>query len=111
MAKKLVKLLLLLLAVGALLGLTSYVGARATAGKLVGSDPPLTKRSITFAYQGVPDLPGRPRAWVIHYDRTRLPGIRRATIYVSPTGALITTKPKDLATRIEAYRRSLEPGP
>lgn len=111
MVRKIVKFLLLLLAVGALLGLTSYVGARATAGKLVGSDPPLLERTITFAYMGVEDLPGKPRAWVIQFGRTRLPGVRRATIYISPSGELIATIPKNLAARVEAYRRSLEPGP
>jgi len=114
---KVFKLLLLLAAVGGLLTAGSYAGARFTAGKITGAKPPLSNRSIYFQgwrpprFEGVASLPGTPRAWVIHYDRTQLPGIRRATIYVSPTGQLIATVPRDLDTRIEAWERAQEPGP
>jgi hypothetical protein len=114
---KVFKLLLLLAAVGCLLTAGSYAGARFTAGKVTGSKPPLSNRTIVFhgwrppKFEGVPDLPGKPRAWVIRYETTRLPGIRRAMIYVSPTGKLIATVPRDLETRIEAWERAQEPGP
>jgi len=113
---KFFKLLLLLVAVGGLLTFASYAGARFTAGKIVGSNPPLSNRTIYFQgwrppFEGVADLPGKPRAWVIEFGRTQLPGIRRATIYVSPTGKLIATVPRDLDTRIEAWERAQEPGP
>ena len=111
MIRKLFRMLLLVVAVGGLLGLASYVGARATVGQLVGNDSPLSARTITFAYNGVADLPGKPRVWVFQFDGTRLPGIRRATVYVSMGGKIVSTKPRDLAARIEAYERSLEPGP
>jgi len=101
--------LLLLLFVCGLLVAVSFAGARATAGKVVGNKPPLSERSVTFAYGGVSDLPGRPRAWVIRYERTRLPGVRRAFIYVSLTGKLIATRPADLDQRLEAYEKSQQP--
>jgi hypothetical protein len=106
---RLVKLLVLLVLAAGLLGAASYAGARATAGKLVGNDPPMWDRTISFAYQGVADLPGKPRAWVITYAHTRLPGVRSATIYVSPRGRLIATAPKDLDARLDAYEKALEP--
>jgi hypothetical protein len=106
---RLLKLLLLLALVCVVLGAASYAGARATAGKLVGRDPPMSERIITFAYQGVPELPGRPRAWVITYGRTRLPGVRSAIIYVSPVGRLLATMPRDLDARLDAYEKALEP--
>jgi hypothetical protein len=99
---------LLLLVAGALAAV-SYVGARATAGKVVGSNPPLSERTVTFAYQGVEDLPGKPLAWVIHYERTRLPGVRRAFIYVSITGNLIATRPANLDERLVAWEKSQQP--
>lgn len=114
---KLLKLLVLLAAIGGLLTAASYVAARFTAGKITGANPPLSERSIHFEgwrpprFEGVADLPGTPRAWVVHYGRTRLPGVRRATIYVSPAGGLITTRPRDLAQRIDAWARAQEPGP
>jgi hypothetical protein len=106
---RLLKLLILLVLVGALLGAASYAGARATAGKLVGNDPPMSERTITFAFHGIPELPGNPRAWVINYARSRLPGVRSVTIYVSAGGKLLATKPKDLDTRLDAYEKALEP--
>jgi hypothetical protein len=101
--------LLLLLFVCALLVAVSYAGARATAGKVVGNTPPLSERTVTFAYKGVEDLPGKPRVWVIRYERTRLPGVRRALIYVSLTGKLIATRPADLDQRLVAWEKSQEP--
>jgi hypothetical protein len=114
---KVLKLLLLLAAIGGLLTAASYAGARFTAGKITGNNPPLSNRTITFEgwrppkFEGVADLPGRPRAWVIRYGRTQLPGTRRVVIYVSPTGKLIATVPRDLEARIEAWEREQEPGP
>jgi len=114
---KFFKLLLLLVAVGGALTAASYAGARFTAGKIVGSNPPLSDRTIYFqgwrppSFEGVDDLPGKPRAWVIEFDRTQLPGIRRVTLYVSPTGKLIATRPRDLEARIEAWEQAQEPGP
>jgi hypothetical protein len=114
---KLFKLLLILAAIAGLLTAGSYAGARFTAGKITGSNPPLSNRTITFEgwrppkFEGVADLPGTPRAWVIRYGRTQLPGVRRVVIYVSPTGRLIATIPRDLEARIEAWERSQEPGP
>ena len=104
-----VKWLLLLVAAAAAFILYSYLGARFTAGRVVGSNPPLSDRTIGFAFEGVPALPGRPRAWVIAYRRSRLPGVRRAQIYVSPTGRLIDMRPRDLDVRLDAWERSRLP--
>ena len=97
--------LFLLLVIGSALGGASYAGARFTAGKLVGSNPttlgPLTTR---FAFTGVPNLPAKPRAWVLAYPAATGFGRGGAEIYVSPTGELLGTRPKDLAARLEALR-------
>jgi hypothetical protein len=107
--RRAIKWLVLLLLVAGVLGMVSYLGARATAGKVVGSNPPLSERSITFAYQGVPELAGKPRVWVIQYRRTRLPGVGRATIYVSMTGKLVATSPANLDERLEAWEKAQQP--
>lgn len=101
-------LFVLLLVAGALVAM-SYAGARATTRQFLGRDPPVSNRAITFAYQGVPSLPGKPRAWVITFRGTRLRGVPRAVIYVSLTGKLITTVPADLDQRIEAWEKAQEP--
>ena len=113
---KVFKLLLLLVSVGGLLTFASYAGARVTVGKIVGAHPPLSARTIYFqgwrppAFEGVTDLPGKPRAWVIEFGRTELPGIRRVTLFVSPTGKLLATRPRDLEARIEAWEQAQESG-
>ncbi len=97
--------LFLLLVIGTALAGASYAGARFTAGRLIGPSPttlgPLTAR---FAYKGVPNLPSRPRAWILAYPQAAGFGKGGAEIYVSPTGELLGTKPRDLANRLEALR-------
>jgi hypothetical protein len=97
--------LFLLLVIGAALGGASYAGARFTAGKLVGPNPttlgPLTTR---FAFAGVPNLPTKPRAWVLAYPGATGFGRGGPEIYVSVTGDLLGTRPKDLGARLEALR-------
>ncbi|HEX9579748.1 MAG TPA: hypothetical protein VF970_01450 [Gemmatimonadales bacterium] len=87
----------------------SYAGARLTAGRVVGPNPPFSGRTIKFYFDGVPDLRGRPRAWVITYNRSRLPGVLTAQIYISPTGTLLATRPADLDTRLDAWEKTRLP--
>jgi len=87
----------------------SYLGARLRAGKLLGPNPPLTGRTIKFYFNGVPELRGRPRAWVITYTRSTLPGVRGAQIYISLTGTLLATRPGDLDVRLDAWEKTRLP--
>jgi hypothetical protein len=97
--------LFLLLVVGAALAGGSYAGARFTAGKMIGPSPTvLGPVSARFAFSGVPELPSKPRAWILAYPGARGFGRSGAEIYVSPTGKLLGTKPRDLARRLEAQR-------
>ncbi|HEY8196641.1 MAG TPA: hypothetical protein VIG04_06665 [Gemmatimonadales bacterium] len=97
--------LFLLLVIGTALGGASYAGARFTAGKLVGPAPnPLGPPTSRFAFAGVPSLPSKPRAWVISYPNATAFGRGGAEIYVSVTGDLLGTRPRDLAARLEALR-------
>ncbi len=107
--KRIIRWLILIAFFGIVAGTGSYAGARFTAGKLLGPRPPVEGRTSTFAYRGVDNLRGNPRAWVFTYSRVRLPGVSRAQIVVSPTGKLLASLPPDLEERIAAYRRSLEP--
>lgn len=97
--------LFLLLVIAASLAGASYAGARFTAGKMIGPDPttlgPLDAR---FAFAGVPNLPSKPRAWIMAYPSARGFGRGGPEIYVSPTGELLGTKPRDLARQLEAQR-------
>ena len=87
----------------------SYAGARFQAGKFLGTEAPFGGRSATFAFKGAQDLPGTPRVWVFTYTTSRIPGVRRATIYVSPSGNVVATRPENLEDILEAWERSLEP--
>ena len=97
--------LFLLLVIVAALGGASYAGARFTAGKLVGPGPTtLGPVSTRFAFTGVPSLPDRPRAWILAYPNASGFGRQGAEIYVSVTGDLLGTRPKNLSAQLEALR-------
>jgi hypothetical protein len=72
---------------------------------MIGPGPnklgPVTAR---FAFNGVPNLPSKPRAWILAYPEARAFGKGGAEIYVSVTGDLLGTRPRDLAARLEAQR-------
>ncbi len=97
--------LFLVLVIAASLAGASYAGARFTAGKLIGPKPTtLGPVEARFAFAGVPNLPSKPRAWILAYPSATGFGKGGVEIYVSPTGDLLGTKPRDLARRIEAQR-------
>lgn len=107
--KRLFQALLILALLAAGFAAYSYLGARVTAGRLLGTNPPLSGRTIHFNFQGVPDLPGTPRAWVFTYSRSRLPGVTRAQIFISYTGGIIATRPRDLPARLQAWVKTRLP--
>ena len=97
--------LFLIAVISASLAGASYAGARFTAGKMIGPDPhPLGPVEARFAFAGIPGLPSKPRAWIMAYPSARGYGRGGAEIYVSPTGKLLGTKPRDLAKRLESQR-------
>ncbi len=104
--KKLVKWSSVLVLVALILFGMSYVGARARAGLFLGSPlPSLGHRSVRFAFEGAEEVPGNPRAWVVAYGPTAIPGARDIRLYVSPTGKVISTYPIDLRARLEPFKR------
>ena len=102
---RLLKILAVLgLIFGLLLG-ASFAGSRVAAGKVLGPNPTfMGNRDIQFKYKGVEELDGNPRAWVYTYSPTQLPGVPKATIYVTLEGKLIRTVPRNLVDRVQLYR-------
>ena len=107
--QRFLKWLILMGIAGTLLIGVSYLGARSTMGQLLGSHPPLSGRSTTLAATGAADLPDNPIAWVFTYRASNLPGVRRVRIYVSPTGKLLATRPRDLETILDRWELSKLP--
>jgi hypothetical protein len=93
----------------ALLAAGSYAGALVTAGKFVGPARPLDGKALSFSFSGVEPAGNRHLVWVVNYNRSKLPGVRRATVYVSPMGELLATVPADLDSRLTTWHRSREP--
>ena len=50
--------------IGGLLAGASFVAAQYRARELLGSRSPVRGAETTFAWKGVPDLPGKPRAFM-----------------------------------------------
>ena len=103
------KVLLVFGVIGVTLAGISWVGARVTAGNLVGMNPPVSNRTMEFAFDGVPGIQGNPRAWVISYASSTLPGVQKAEIIVSPTGRILGTSPADLDLRLAQWEKSKLP--
>jgi hypothetical protein len=107
--RRLIRWIVLLAAVGGLAVAGSYVGARAAAGKFLGAEPPLMGREVALQLGGVEDLEGNPRAWVFTYTQSRLPNVRSAVIYVSLTGKIIETRPRNLDLILDTWEAAQEP--
>jgi len=102
---RLLKIILVLALIGGLAYGASYAGSRAAAGKVVGPNPMfMGQRQIQFHFKGVEELEGNPRVWVYTYGPTELPGVAEAKIYITWDGKLISTRPRNLAERVQIYR-------
>ena len=97
---------IMIVVLGALAVGGAWSAADTAGGKLLGTPPPqMGTQTTTLLWQGAPDLPGNPRAWLFAFGPTRIPGAPRVQIYVSPTGDIIRTEPADLAARLQAFHR------
>ena len=109
--RKLFKYLVILCFVGGLAYAFSYLGARASVGKMVGSKAEVGERRIRFLWGGAASLPGNPRVWQFTFSRVADYGNQRAAVYVSPTGNIVRTVPADLAERLEAAAKARDDNP
>jgi hypothetical protein len=88
----------------------SYLGARSVAGRMLGSaSTDMGTRTVKFAYDSVPGIAGKQAMWVFSFSGTRLTGARNAKIYLSLTGHVIATAPRDLQSIIDQAAKSKEP--
>ena len=107
--KRFIRLIFVLAAIGVALAGMSYAGAGIRAGTVLGSKAPVGDREIKFDYEGVRDLPGRPKAWVVTYRSSQLPGAPIVQIFVSPTGRVIATRPPDLDRLVVEWEKTALP--
>ncbi len=107
--KRLIKLIFVLAAIGAALAGMSYAGAGIRAGTVLGSKAPVGNREIKFYDKGVRGVPGTPKAWVVTYRSSQLPGAPTVQIVVSPMGKVLATRPPDLGRRVEEWEKSRLP--
>jgi hypothetical protein len=85
----------------------SWIGAYTAVGKLLGAPPPeMGKQTTTFLWEGMPHVPGHPRAWRFAFRPTKIPGAERVEIYVSPSGKVLATEPADLESRLQAFHHT-----
>ena len=109
MGKFIKRLFMLAFVCGLLLG-CSYLGVRMVTGRLLGSNPPnMGTRTIQLAYDSIPGQKGKQPVWIFTFTGTRLAGARNAKVYVSLTGRLILTVPRNLGTLIDSTAKAREP--
>lgn len=100
---RLLKWLIILAGVGGLLLAASYMGARATVGKLLGSHPPeMGQRTVRLPARAS-NLRGEPIVWQFVYGPTAIPGAQRVRVWVSLTGDIVAIQPADLRARLDRY--------
>ena len=88
----------------------SYMGARSVAGRMVGdAAKDMGTRDIKFAYDSIPGIKGKQPMWVFSFNGTRLTGARNARIYLSLTGNVLATAPRNLQSIIDSAAKSKEP--
>jgi hypothetical protein len=98
---RLIWLLFMLAIVAALVLGASWAIAYNTVGTLLGAPPPqMGSQKTAFLWQS------RPPAWRFAFGPTLIPGAPRVSIFVSPTGKIIRTEPADLASKLQAFRRT-----
>ena len=103
------KLVILVFLCGILYG-GSYMGARSVAGRMLGnSAADMGSRDIKFAYDSVPGIKGKQPMWIFSYTGTKLTGAKNAKIYMSLTGHLIATTPRNLQAIIDQAAKGKEP--
>jgi hypothetical protein len=106
---KIIKMLVILGFIAALLYAGSYAGARATVGKFLGApSPEMGARTARLAFDGIKEIPSRPRAWEFNYSRIAVYGNRPGKIFVTLKGKIISTIPRDLEARLAAWRKAKE---
>ncbi len=106
---RLIKFSFVVALAAALLGGGSYAVAWLAVGKLVGPRGPLGGRSVELAYSESRAGSNHSPGWIFTYGRSQLQHVREAKVYVSLTGDVTSTSPRDLARRIEAWEKTMKP--
>lgn len=107
---KFIKRLFVLAFVCGLLYGGSYMGVRSVTGRMVGDVAnEMGVRDIKFTYDSVPGIKGKQAMWVFSYSGTRLTGARNARIYLTLSGHVIATAPKNLQDLIDQAAKSKQP--
>ena len=109
MGKFIKRLFVLAFVCGILYG-ASYMGVRSVAGRLLGSSAAdMGTRSVELTFDSIPGIKGKQPVWIFSYTGTKLTGARNAKIYMSLTGHLILTTPRNLGALVEQAAKSKEP--
>ena len=107
---KFIKRLFILAFICVLLYGGSYLGARTVTGRMLGSAASdMGTRDIRFTYDSIPGIKGKQPMWVFSFNGTKLNGVRNAKIYLTLTGNVIVTTPRNLQTLIDQAAKSKEP--
>ena len=107
--KRFLKWIAILVFLGLIATTISFAGMRFKIGQLIGdANHEFVQRSVSFGKDSIPGI-GERMAWQVSWAAVRLPGTRRARVWVSPTGTIIAMDPANLDDRIEAYQRSRDP--
>jgi len=104
---RLIKTVLVLTVIVGGATIVSFAGSRVRLGQYLGRNlPDLGPLQWTIAF-GAKELPDKPIAWSFSYNYTNLRGLPRFTVFISPTGKILGSVPRNLPARLDPYRQRL----
>jgi hypothetical protein len=105
---RLIWILIMLAAVGAVLTGISWVFAYTSVGNLLGAPPPVMgTQQTTIEWHGLSRVLQDPPVWRFAFEPTVIPGAEKVRIYVAPWGQIVRTEPGDLEALLAAFRRPM----
>ena len=100
----LIRLILMLALVAALVAGASWGIALHSVDVVLGDPPPeMGTQTLTFLWDGMPQVDGHPKVWSFAFSPTRIPDARDVRIYVSPLGHVVQVVPADLVARVKVF--------
>ena len=106
---RILKWTVILVMVAGLLTAGSYAAARFRVGQILGPEPPnMGQRTITLGFDSIPGASKKRFVWSFSWSPTPWTGRRPVRIWVTLSGEVLRTDPRNLDALVEQYYKAKE---